>query len=150
MEIRKTSWTRDQYPPQGHSTMVNEMERWRSCQRCAGSGRPRKSTPVTDRKLIIACKRNRFDQMCSKTYCRLEFWVISQLHKAITSCLNTTTHLRIGQQLSLNASMRIRFQLSRGHCYHPTFLPSNMPGMFLVNAAEIPYLLHLSKVCNTD
>ena len=38
-----------------------------------------------------------------------------------------------------HASMRIRFQLSCGHCYHPTFLPSNIPGIFLVDAREIPY-----------
>ena len=49
-----------------HKTVQRWWMRWRDgegCQRRPGSGRPRKTTPVTDRKLIIACKRNRFDSV---------------------------------------------------------------------------------------
>ena len=146
------SWTRAQYLPQGHSTMVNEMERWRGCQCYPGSGRPRKTTPVTDRKLIIACKRNQFDSVLKFTLV-LSFGILGQEstvqgHNFVFKHDNAPPHR--AAIMSLNASMRIRFQLSCGHCYHPTFFPSNMPGMLLVDAREIPFLLHLSKICYTD
>ena len=53
-----------------HKTIQQSWTRWRDgegCQRRPGSGRPRKTTPVTDRKLIIARKRNRFDSVLKLT-----------------------------------------------------------------------------------
>lgn len=47
-----------------HPTVSRWWTRWCAGEgpgRRAGSGRPRKTTPRTDRKLVIACKRNRFE-----------------------------------------------------------------------------------------
>ena len=49
-----------------HKTIQRWWTRWRNgegSQRRPGSGRPRKTAPATDRKLIVACKRNRFDSI---------------------------------------------------------------------------------------
>ena len=46
-----------------YSTISRWWTRWcagEGPERRRGSGRPRKTTPRTDRKLVIACKRNRF------------------------------------------------------------------------------------------
>ena len=49
-----------------HKTVQRWWSRWRDgegCRRRPGSGRPRKTTPATDRKLVIASKRNRFESV---------------------------------------------------------------------------------------
>ena len=91
-------------------SVVGDGSRWCAGEdpECrVGSGRPRKTTPRSDRKLVIACKRNRFQSVRKLT--------VARNFCSGAACSVHTTYRRLAEARIRSCRPAVRIPLSPTH-----------------------------------